>query len=174
MPKLKEAARRLASHMGREAWSRMPRKAQVALAQTYQVAMTVEHGLQGMYDRGQALARQVARERGLPEEYVQRVGRLLAATDAIGKWTVNVPGLHEVLSLTGVGGVAGFLTAKAGYYVPVASLAYVGYSTARDPFATIRAAQGVVPQGRHGSRGEVRHDGPEGGRDTVQGLRRTC
>ena len=81
------------------------------------------------------LAAQVAKERGLPEKHVARVGRILAVADWIG----SMPAGGTVAGLTGSLGLG-----KLAANVPLASAAYVAYSGARDPFALIRAAHKVI------------------------------
>jgi hypothetical protein len=158
----------------------------------------VEHKLVGFYKDHQALAKEVARERG-GDQHAERVGRALAVADYVAKASVNIPALHAVLhhgleatmrysvgdsttdavehwdhhlgeklrdatgadslkqlgtvgklALAVVGGpvsTATFVGAKVAWYVPTASLAYVGYQAAkeglsgRNPVELIRKAR---------------------------------
>lgn len=82
------------------------------------------------YAVGQDAARAVAREVG-GEEHAERVGNLLMTLDVIASKAAPAVG----------GGVAGPAGAALAYWMPLASLAYLGISTARHPLATIRAAR---------------------------------
>ena len=95
----------------------------------------VESGMAVVMRRTQAIAMQAARERGLPEDHVARVGKVLAAADfalsfAASKGTIAATGS------VGAGYVAGMM--------PTASVGYLLYSTARNPAATLRAAAKYV------------------------------
>lgn len=144
------AGKALAARLGRAAWQKLPAKAQKRLARTYAVAKAVEHKVMLGFSKGKELAQQAARERGLPETHVERVGRILGIVDVASAWTVNFPA---------VAAATGSLTAgKAASWIPVASLAYIGYSAARNPFAVARAARKVISGGKaaaaHYARGD--------------------
>ncbi len=85
------------------------------------------------YTAGQLVARQVALEKG-GEEHAARVGRVLLAIDLAGaKFGPVIAG-----TLFGPAGAA------AGYWLPLGSLSYIAYSTARDPLILIKAARSAV------------------------------
>ena len=95
-----------------------------------------EQGMAVVMKRTQAVAAQAARERGLPDDHVARVGRVLAAVDFAASFGLS----KGTAALTGGNPLAGF----AAGMLPSASVAYLAYSTARDPRATLRAAAKYV------------------------------
>lgn len=96
----------------------------------------IENGMMVLMRRTQVVAQQAARERGLPEEHVERVGRVMAAIDFAASF-----GLSKSAAIaTGGNLAAGF----AAGMLPSASIAYLAYSTARNPRATLRAAKKYV------------------------------
>lgn len=98
-------------------------------------AAWLERQLGGAYDAGQRLAHAVAKERGLSDADANRTARMLASADAVSRWTS-----WKVAESFGaaVGGPVGYAAAagaaKLSFYVPAASLAYVGYSLGREAF----------------------------------------
>lgn len=144
---LKAAGADLATRLGTAAWDKLSPGMQAKATAVWSAGKYLEHKLTGpanaFYAKSKALALEVATQRGKSVAQVARVAAVLAVGDAVARWTVNIPAVHHALHLTGVGGTVGFLAAKVGYYVPVASLAYLATSTARNPFATIRAARAV-------------------------------
>lgn len=106
----------------------------------------VEHKLLNPIKHGfQALAKEVARERKLPEEHVEKLGSVLAVTDTVYAWTANIPLAHEILHHTAhIDGFAGFGLAKLAFFLPLGSLAYCAYSLVRNPAAMVRAAANVL------------------------------
>lgn len=101
--------------------------------------------LEAKFHEGQLLAKAVAKERGHSDEHVERVGRVLAVADAAARWTQWLP-VHGALDMVG-GPIAGTVGAKASYYFPTASMAYVALAMAhhaaegRDPADLIRRAR---------------------------------
>jgi capsid protein len=83
---------------------------------------------------GQKAAELVARERGLTHEAAKALRGTLASVDLA---------LCKPVTLSGelLGGRAAGLALSM---VPVASMGYLAYSTARDPMATLRAGRGAV------------------------------
>lgn len=126
----------------------------------------IEHWLEGNYKAGQELAKAVAAEQGKGEQHVERVGRILAIADGVARWTTNIPVAHHAIeALAGVGGPVAFFGAKAGYYVPVASLGYVGWHLGRaalggqNPLALIESArQRIKAQKEMGVGGGAVHE----------------
>jgi hypothetical protein len=78
------------------------------------------------YTAGQAFAERVSAERGHTPEQARRLRGVLSSLDV----TAAKP-----VALT---------LGPAASFVPVASLSYLAYSTARDPVATLRAARGAL------------------------------
>lgn len=121
------------------------------LQKVVDVGQAIEHGLEGAYHAGQKLAKEVAAQRGGDEKHVERLGKWLSLADGFSRWTANIPVVHEALHVVAhIGGPVGFIGAKAGYYVPVASLGYIGYSMAHEavskrsvssPFSMINKAR---------------------------------
>ncbi|WP_162657357.1 hypothetical protein [Tuwongella immobilis] len=93
------------------------------------------------------VARQAAREQGLPPEHIKRVSKILAVADFIGSYATSAGGLVVGGAIAGKpGAVVGKLL---GMGIPIGSAAYLAYSTARNPMATIRAAQKLVKGAIH-------------------------
>lgn len=127
-----------AKSLGSSVWNRLPRSAQKAAALAMTLGQKAVKGSLYAMDTplriGKQLAVQVARERGLSTEHVGRVERIVNAIDQ----GATIPGLHVYkAALTPILG-------PIGAYVPVAALSYIGYSTVRNPLATIRAARKLV------------------------------
>lgn len=133
----------LTAVVGRTAFDKLPRPMQKAVTLLYKGVKAVEHGLEYPYKMSQALAKEVARERGLDDKQVARVGKILGVIDGVTRWT-NWGPLHYVNHALEVAAGPGMLISKASYYVPIGSLAYIAGSTATNPFATIRAARTAV------------------------------
>lgn len=156
-----------ATAVGKAIWGKLPAPVQTSLAAVYHAGKAVEHGLESVYHAGQKAALAIAKERGYSEEQTAKLGKVLGIADGVARWTTNVPGVHHALHvLAHVGGPVGFLASKAGFYVPVASLAYVAQSTLRNPFATIRAARKAV-QAAMGSRGKGERSGAIGDSSSI-------
>lgn len=130
--KVKSAAGRV----GKAVWDKMPKPAQKTAATAYHVGHFVLHKAEAGIRAGKAFALEVARQRGLPEAHVESVGRVLGIADNIAAWTVNMPA-----TLAATGSVK---LAKAASFLPLASMAYVAYSAARNPFAVARAAKAAL------------------------------
>jgi hypothetical protein len=121
-----------------KAFQSLPQSAQIGITKALAVAHAIEKPLEKFYHGGQKAAESVARAYGLNESQVAALGQVLGAADAVSRWTANVPVLHEALHVVAhVGGPAGFVAAKAGFYLPVASLAFV--ATAGGGLAAFKA-----------------------------------
>lgn len=132
----KATATKVAHRIGQSAWNKMPPPMQRAAAKFYAVGKALEHRATVGYRKGKELAIEVAKERGLSTKHAEQIGKVLAVADQISAWTINFPFISAVTGSAAAGKVASFL--------PVASMAYVVYSTSRNPFATIRAARKVL------------------------------
>lgn len=136
--------------LGKAAFEKLPPIVQKSLTVTVNAGKKLEHKLEGAYKTGQAIAREAARERGASEEQVEKVGKILGAADFIARWSANVPAAHAGIELLAAcGGPVTIIGAKASFYIPVASLAYITYSAARNPFKTIRAARRAISLAKH-------------------------
>lgn len=78
----------------------------------------------------------VAKERGFTDAQRSTLSAAVATADVV----LGMKIIPAALSATGAGAAA----AGAASFVPVASLAYLAYSTAKDPSATYRAAKGAI------------------------------
>jgi hypothetical protein len=137
------------------------------VAHLAELAKGIEYRAEKLYKDTQELAKQVARERGISEEHIERASRSVAADDTLNRWTGNVPLAHAALehlleapihSLSHAVGprVAGtvhmmahtgmFIGAKAAYYLPLRSVASIAKGMMadivrlRNPFTPIKAA----------------------------------
>jgi hypothetical protein len=86
------------------------------------------------------------------------VQNMIFASRVIEQWVTNIPAAHYILHDYGVDGFAGFLGAKAGALIPVASTAYMIYSGVRNPKATARAAWSVLKDAFTGKKHEEQSD----------------
>lgn len=91
----------------------------------------VEKPLMAAMASTQVLARQAAYERGLSDQHVEVLGRVLALADFAGGYG------GAALGYAAAGPIGG----KVGSFMPTTSVVYLAYSTARDPLATWRAAK---------------------------------
>lgn len=98
------------------------------------LALKVEHKLAVVQAKTQQVAVEAARQRGFSPEQADRLEKLLRLGDFLGGYAAAGAG----------GAVAGGVGAKVGAMMPTASVAYLMYSTARDPGATWRAAKTVM------------------------------
>lgn len=131
-----------AARVGRAVWDKLPPKMQDKMAKTWEVAKAVEHKLMTGFAVSKELATQVARDRGGSEKHVDRVARVVSVVDTVAAWTVTGP---ATLAATG-----SMTAAKVSSFMPVASLAYVSYSFARNPIVTIGAARKVIAKRKAG------------------------
>lgn len=95
----------------------------------------LEHRFMYVAKKTQEVAAQAAVERGLPEEKLPALKRALYTADFLGGYGTGAVTLALTHSKT--------LT-KLSMFLPSASVAYLAYSTARNPLATWRAAKKVV------------------------------
>lgn len=104
---------------------RLPNGVRAVTAAAFRLGMTG-------FDAGQDAAVAAGRARGVPEERLAKLGHLCAFLDVaafkVTKFAAlaHVPFGHAAFAVCGT--------------LPVASLAYLGYSTARDPIASAKAA----------------------------------
>lgn len=96
----------------------------------------LEHKLLFVAKKTQEVAARAAAERGLPEEKIPALKRALYIADFIGGYATGGAALA----------VAGPLAGKVVAVMPSASVAYLAYSTAKDPAATWRAAKAVIAE----------------------------
>jgi hypothetical protein len=126
--KLEHKAKHL---IGRQV-DRLPDGLPAAVKAVYRLSML-------SYSTGYAVATEAAKNRGLPEPTLQRLGQLLAIGDLVGMKAT--PLVLEALHF-------GTVTAIGGSFVPVASTAFVGWSLVRNPLKTLRAATAAVDAAR--------------------------
>lgn len=107
---------------------KLPKPMQAVVRGAYAAAMA-------SFTVGQALAERAARERGLSEEQAKKLRNTLFAVDALAAKPAVIAG-----GITGIGSSVGF--------IPIASAAYLVYSTARNPMATFRAAKGLISEAK--------------------------
>jgi hypothetical protein len=128
-----ESAKDTLTRFGKAGYEKLGPPAKNALMRTWGAARYVEHKLSVGFRNSKELAERVARERGWDEGGAKRLSRCLGIADMVAAWTINMP---ATLAVTG-----SVTLAKASSWVPIASLGYIGYSTARNPFAVLRAAK---------------------------------
>jgi hypothetical protein len=145
---LHEGAQRIKARLGSAVYQALPRPVQVFADVCGWVHGKIERGLESGIRIAQALVPKVAEARGLSTEHAEHVARICATADMVARWTGNVPLAHLGIDAAGIatGGAAVGL-AKLAFYFPVGSAAYLAYSTARNPMATLRAARKLVKEG---------------------------
>lgn len=126
-------AKAAAGRFGEAAWASLDDDDRRVLSGAYAVGRWVARRAETLLSKGRQLSGEIARERGLSDEQAARVERVVGLVDTIAAWTVNVP---VTAALTG-----NPLAGKAAGLMPVASMAYLAYSTARNPLAVLRAAK---------------------------------
>jgi capsid protein len=132
-----QLARRLLASAGRQL-SPSHRK---RIKRVASLAKAVEHKAMLGFSKGKALAIEAAKRRGIPTENAERIGKIIGLADMAMAWTVNMPVIHAAAEP--LGAVGSVVAGKVGSFLPLASLGYLTYSTARNPLATIRAARKV-------------------------------
>lgn len=132
--------------VGSKVWNSLPGPVRKTL-------VGLHHWTMIAFSKGKEMAVEMARERGFDEAKVQRIGTVVGCVDQALAWTTTFP---AVTAITG-NPVAG----KAASFVPMASLGYLLYSTARNPLATLRAAKTIL-SGKN-AKAAATHHAEEGG-----------
>lgn len=131
--------------VGKGVWDRLPSKVQGALGVLHGAYHWVENQLEKPYIAAQKVTKEAMKQRGLPDTHIEKISRIIAGADYISRWTGNIPGAHAAIhALEIASGGLGIALSKVGFYVPIGSLAYLAYSTARNPLATYRAAKNLI------------------------------
>lgn len=146
---LYEATMNAGKRIGEKVMDRLPPKVRKTVAVGIAVGTHVEHVLENAVTQSQVLVEKVARARGADQVQAKKIRRVCAIVDLVARWTVNIPlvhhGLEDAAHAAGLEGtvpkLGAFSLAKLAYYVPVASVAYLGYSAARNPVKTMKAAR---------------------------------
>ncbi|MEM3120640.1 MAG: hypothetical protein QXZ57_06970 [Nitrososphaerota archaeon] len=123
------------------------------------LGLALHSKMESFYDEGQRLAHAIAKERGYSDFEANRAAKMLALADGVSRWVGNWKVAETALTALSVtGGPVGVATlgatAKLSYYVPVASLAFVGFqlgkhlTEGKNPFDLIRSARERVHQAR--------------------------
>ncbi len=109
--------------------AKLPKALQAVVAGVYQAAFST-------YLAAQSAVKAVAQERGLSSEQIGAVAKGVAIADMIGGAKL----FPMALAAAGMGAEG----VMAGGFVPVGSLGYLAYSSARNPAATLRAARKAI------------------------------
>lgn len=141
---VKGIAKNVAERVGTTIWNRMTEPEKQVTEKAWAVAKGLYVALESPRHKLEQMATEVAKERGLPETHVKKVSSVLASASIVEQWVTNIPATHHALHELHIDGVAGFALAKVGALVPVAALGYLIYSSARNPFATLKAAKKVL------------------------------
>src|SRR5262245_46500739 len=94
------------------------------------------HHAEVAFHKGKAVVEEAARRRGMTEEQAAKVAKVVGWADQITEWSINFP---VVTAVTG-----NPLAGKVSSFLPLGSAAYLAYSTARSPVATLGAAWAVL------------------------------
>lgn len=144
----KDAAAGAAQRLGQSAWERLSPQNRDRAARVWARAKAFEHRVMTGFRVTRELAVEAAKERGVSPDAAERVGKILGTVDLALAWTVNMPVASAAAGAV-AGPTAALVAGKAASWMPLASLAYVAYSTARDFRATLRAARSLVAK-KHG------------------------
>lgn len=131
---VEHAAKEYVTHKVGERLAKLPVKVRAMVEGVWKAVRLGTAAAFSTYRAGQSFAEQVSLAKGATPEQAARLRAALSATDVAAAKPVT-------LGLTAVGLGAAALPAS---FVPVGSLTYLAYSTARDPLATARAAGAVV------------------------------
>lgn len=101
------------------------------------------------------LTKQIATDRGLTPEQVERVSRVTALVDLAARWTVPTA-VWAAGQAAGLG-EAGAVAAKVAYYMPLGSLAYIAWSMKDDPFHAAGVAKRLAKVAWDGLRKKSAH-----------------
>lgn len=145
----KELAKNAAARIGQAAWDRLTEKEKQVAESTWKVAKGLYTALESPRHHIETIAKESAKERGLNEKQVKQISSTLAVASVVEQWVTNIPATHHALHELHIEGAAGFVLAKVGAFIPVAAIGYIAYSTARNPFATLRAAKKVLGSQSH-------------------------
>lgn len=115
--------------------AKLPGPIRAAVEKSYLVGAIGGKAAFASWTAGQALAERVAKERGMTPESAQKLRGVLKGLDM----TTMKP-LAGALASTGIGAAA----VGGASMIPPATAAYLAYSTARNPLATVRAAKGLI------------------------------
>lgn len=102
----------------------------------YAIYQKIEKPLTYAQHKTREIAVAAAKEHGLNDKQAAVLHRCLAIADFLGGFASGAAGAA----------IAGPIGAKVGGMLPTASAAFLAYSTARDPAATLRAARKVVAE----------------------------
>lgn len=127
------------ARLGADAWKALAPAAQQSAATAWAAGKAIHDKAMIGFHAGKAMVEETAKQRGLPVEHAERVAKIIGIADQVLAWTTTFP---AVTALTG-SPVAG----KAAAFLPMASLGYLAYSTARNPLATVKAARAVMARG---------------------------
>lgn len=122
-----------------------------------QIGAAVEHRAQKLNHAARSMVEEVVRQRGLDPEKGEKVRKVAGIIDTALSWTINIPLAHAGLEAAGMHGLGSFVAAKVGFYVPVASIGYLAYSTLRNPMAAFRAASALFKGKGHGEDAPAEH-----------------
>jgi hypothetical protein len=138
------------SGWGKALYQRSPESVQ----RMFDLGLAIHEQGEHFYQAGQLLAKEVARESGLPDTEVTKLGAALAWLDMVTRWGLNWQVAER--SLAALGGPVVLAAAKGSYYFPAASAAYVGYHLTRaamqgrSPLDMIRKARARIREAHHG------------------------
>lgn len=131
-------------------------------------AIAAEHVAMKGFSKGKKAVASLAKERGLSEEQADRAAKVVAVIDQALAWTTTFPAVTAATGNPALG--------KAASFLPMGSMCYVAWSTARNPLATWRAARKAWTAWGESSREKARQQAGErsqqapGGRPTARGL----
>ena len=140
--KLVGAAEHWVTHKIEENVNKLPPKAQAIVKGAYRVAML-------SYNTAWGLVEKSATASGMSPDSVKKLATTLAAADLLGAKATVVA--LEMLHV-------GTLGVTAGGFVPVASCLYLGYSLAKNPQATMKAASHIMSIVKGSLKGKAAHE----------------
>lgn len=142
---LAHGATKIVGQIGSKVWGSLPEGAKNVIRFTGRMALAVDHALRVPQKYTRSLALRVAEARGFGQPYVDMVATYLAIGDEIFGGLASPPAYEGALAV--LPEEPALLLAKAAFFTPVASLAYIAGSTVENPIATIVGAYNLVTKG---------------------------
>ena len=150
---VKDAVRKV----GKFVWEGASERERKGIVTVLNLAKAVEHALTPHFRKAQSIVAEIGRAKGYSEEVVRRTAAAVASADNALAWTLTGP---AVLLATGSAGAA-----KAASFLPVASLGYLAFSTAKNPLLTLRSARKAMAE-----KVQAVHEAVEISRDAIADL----
>lgn len=139
-------------------WQKIKRRVKGVSSTMARGAAKLHMAAESLPERIDDFVLEVAKERGLPPEHVERLKKINRVVNAVVSATVSA----ATADIPGSRGPAETLADEVAKKAPLGSLGYLVYSTVRNPLATLRAAKAALAGRKQGTSMSVEH-APKGG-----------